>query len=69
MNRPLREQPQDAIPLVMAKKTVANDYTDLAKRGQICRGQLRSGQQRGRREATTAPRRRQRRQRQVRQTA
>ena len=53
MNRLLREQLRDAMPLATANKAVADDNGELSKRRQ-----LRSGQQRGRREVTSFVRRR-----------
>lgn len=55
MNRPLREQPHE-LPVAVVTADIVFGTADLAQRQQ-----LRSGQQRGRREVKTAARRRKRR--------
>ena len=64
MNRLSRKQRRDEMSVVTAKQAVANDNGNPSMRLQ-----LRSGQQRGRREFKVGPRRRKRRRRQVQRTA
>ena len=63
MNRLSRKPLRDEVSVAMAKQAVVNDNNKYFKRQQV-----RSGQQRGRREFKVGPRRRKRRRRQVQRT-